>query len=96
MKNNRILNVRFHVEKWEGKKKCGQFVILITYLPSSPNKIYMILNNVYLNRKIKATKYQKLKSNVCLHQLLQHSLKTTAHFNYTHKYNYWYLCLKIL
>lgn len=56
----------------------------------------MILNNVYLNRKIKATKYQKLKSNVCLHQLLQHSLKTTAHFNYTHKYNYWYLCIKIL
>lgn len=53
------------------------------YLPSSSNKIYMILNNVYLNHKIN-TKYQKLKSNICLHQLLQHSLKTTAHFNYTH------------
>lgn len=43
----------------------------------------MILNNVYLKLKIIATKYQKLKSNICIHQLL-HSLKITAYFNYSH------------
>ena len=43
----------------------------------------MILNNVYLKLKIIATKYQKLKSNICIHQLL-HSLKITAYFNYFH------------
>lgn len=54
------------------------------YLPSSPQKICMIFNNVFLNLKITATKRQKLKNNICTHRLLQHSLKITAHFNYPH------------
>lgn len=61
-------------------KKRGQFGTLF-YLPSSQNKI---LNNVYLNLTVTATKYEKLKNTICIHPLLQHSLKIAAYFNYSY------------
>lgn len=66
----------------EGRK--GWTVWYSFYLPFSPNKIYMILDNVYLKLKITATKFQKLKHNIVNLYSSTTSVKITAHFNYAH------------
>lgn len=80
-KNYRIVNVRLHTE-WEVGWKHGVWSLF--YLPSPQNKIYGILHNLYLNLKKTVTKHHKLKTSICIHVLLPHSCKITAHFNYSH------------